>query len=598
MIVLAVGCGDKNSGSDSASDDMNSKDTADTSSQAASEATDSGAGTGSEASDDDVPSDAVWLRVTIECPDCTSHAPLQFYGSQGMTLGMPSFLEMIEAPSFPVHLDITDPKDVSGGSIALDAAIYTFMSYQDTIAGGMGAEPSEPQATPKPIDLKAGQWNEVTLTLTVPDDTDTSTDSESELPTCADLTCGENATCEEDTDEGASCVCEKGMLGDGDVCEPSGSWIQHTIGTQDTAIYVAPALIDSDSEMDVVVTSSNHMSTYTAEIAWYSNDGDGASFTKHIVGAADDEDPIYAANGVAVGDVDKDGDMDVAVAAGPMGNGPGGVYLFAGAAEPTASPWVRRELLKAADETFFKIYFADMDGDSYLDIVAGGSKKGAILLNPGVGGGDWTVVRMNDGTGGGLYVGDMDGDDDQDVINASTAVNRVSWTEADLTDETPTFTDTFIANLTFPLDVYAMDVNDDGRMDVISSRIGGRGLRWYEQPATSGAAWPEHMIRQEFSGTDLFVGDVDGNGVDDVLVSGLAMMESDKLPPSLAWFERTVEEGGEATFETHWIDYDNPTLVIPGDNALADMNGDGRLDVVVTCLTNDAVYWYENALAD
>jgi hypothetical protein len=88
------------------------------------------------------------------------------------------------------------------------------------------------------------------------------------------------------------------------------------------------------------------------------------------------------------------------------------------------------------------------------------------------------------------------------------------------------------------------------------------------------------------------VGDIDGDDREDVVVSGLAMMESDKLPPSIAWFH----PGSAGEWEAHWVDYDDAALRTPGDVELADINGDGRLDVVTTSVNESKVYWYENQL--
>ncbi len=411
--------------------------------------------------------------------------------------------------------------------------------------------------------------------------------------TCDDLTCGDNASCRT-PDGAASCVCDEGYLGDGEVCEKKGSWIQHTIGAQDNAIYLFTADMGQDGDPDVFVTSSDHTTKYASEVAWYQNEGHGASWTKHILASADVDAAILAANGIVVGDVNEDGRLDAAVASGsPMSNGPGGVYLFEGPEDPT-QPWPRKTLLESPDEAFFKIYFVDMNGDGLLDIVAGGA-KGAILVNPGSAqSATWQVHRMNEDTGGGLFVGDVDGDSQPDVVNANGSSNAVIWTDVTPQEDGFAFKDKQIAALTLPLDVYLLDVNEDGRQDVLSSRIGGRGFRWFEQPL-DGASWREHMIRENFSGTDIYVGDINSDGTEDVLISGLAMMEQNKLPPSIAWFERHVSSN-QVSWTTHWIDYGNENLTVPGDVELVDISGDGRLDVVTTSVNDGRVYWYENLI--
>lgn len=429
------------------------------------------------------------------------------------------------------------------------------------------------------------------------DDPTDAGDTDSNPVTCVELACAENATCIEGTGgANATCTCNDGYLGDGDVCDLAGLWEPHLIGTQENAIYVVTADFDGDLDLDVAVTSSNHDSGYAAEVAWYRNDGAGQSFTKFVVSEATSADPIIAANGVDAADVNGDGAIDLAVASGPVANKSGGVYLLESPADPTNSnEWVRIDLLETAQESFYKIYFEDLDGDTYPDIVAGGSDAGALIMNPGLGSGAWTVYRLNAGTGGGLFVGDVNGDFSPDIVNASGTQSKVSWTSVSFDAGTPAYVDRFIGDLSIALDVNLLDIDEDGLNDVLASRISGRGFRWFKQPANDADPWIERMIRDQFSGTDIFVGDVDGDGSDDVLISGLAMMEADKLPPSVAWFSRTVAQG-EVTWSVHWVDYDNPNLTVPGDNELADMNGDGALDVVVTSVTGNSIYWYENKI--
>ncbi len=410
---------------------------------------------------------------------------------------------------------------------------------------------------------------------------------------CADLSCGENATCEQ-VDGATQCVCDEGYLGDGDDCEPEGSWILHEIGSQIQAIYVYTADIDGDSARDIVVTSSDHTATFQSEIAWYRNGGGGASWTKSVIYPADGDDPIIASNGVAAGDLNKDGRQDVVVASGPtMGQAVGSVHLLLAPEDPTGE-WPKTTLHTVEGESFFKIYTLDVNGDDYLDIVAGGNASGLIATNPGDGGGDWTIHRMNEDTGGGLYAADFDGDGSVTVISANASSNKVFWTEVSAEGNTLTYDDTLVAEIKMPLDIYALDVNHDGHDDVLCSRIGGRGFRWFENPGDGSENWTEHMIRENFSGTDIYVGDIDGDGTDDVIISGLAMMEQDKLPTSTAWFSIPADPTVE--WDIHWVDYANPIVTAPGDVELFDINEDGKLDVVTTSLPEGKVYWYENNL--
>jgi hypothetical protein len=353
--------------------------------------------------------------------------------------------------------------------------------------------------------------------------------------------------------------------------------------------------MDGDGDSDMMVTSSDHKPGYASEVAWYRNEGEGASWTKIVVSEADSDDPVINTNGITAADFDQDGVMDIAVACGPTPDvGLGGVYLFKGPADP-AGAWVRADLFESDVETFFKIYPADMNDDGYDDVVAGGGTAGLIAVNPGDSGGDWKIERMNPQTGGGLHVADMDGDGIPEVISAMAFAGKVKVTKVTVSGDSFTYVDTLVADLPFALDVNVLDINEDGHPDILATKVAGPGFRWFENPGDGSENWAEHMIDEDFSCSDIFVGDMNGDGQDDVIVSGLAIMQSDAPPSSFAWFEYELSDG-EVDWTMHYVDYDKPDLSTPGDVALTDFNGDGKLDVASTSMLDDTVLWYENDL--
>jgi hypothetical protein len=122
------------------------------------------------------------------------------------------------------------------------------------------------------------------------------------------------------------------------------------------------------------------------------------------------------------------------------------------------------------------------------------------------------------------------------------------------------------------------DVNGDGRMDLLDKE------GWYEQPASleGDPHWKKHpFIFTTVGGAQMYVYDVNGDGLPDVITSLAAHFYG------LAWFEQKKDDKGEITFEKHLIMGDKPS-----DNkyglkfselhavALADMDGDGLLDIV------------------
>ena len=121
------------------------------------------------------------------------------------------------------------------------------------------------------------------------------------------------------------------------------------------------------------------------------------------------------------------------------------------------------------------------------------------------------------------------------------------------------------------------DVNSDGRSDLLLNE------GWWEQPAPpdNSRPWTEHPCRfAEKGGAQMFAFDIDGDGDNDI-VSSL-----DSHGWGLAWFEQT-QTNGRRTFQKHVIMGDRSeesrygaAFTQPHALALADINGDGTLDII------------------
>jgi len=141
------------------------------------------------------------------------------------------------------------------------------------------------------------------------------------------------------------------------------------------------------------------------------------------------------------------------------------------------------------------------------------------------------------------------------------------------------------ADLDNAFDVNCMDINGDDKKDVIVTILNQPNIYWYEAPLNDAAPWIQHVLSETFSGTDIYSGDINGDLRVDLVVSGAFI---DKL----VWFEYR-EVTGEVLWTEHMID-DN--LDDPGDVSLDDLDGAGDLDVAVTGLREDQMIWYENKL--
>ena len=77
-----------------------------------------------------------------------------------------------------------------------------------------------------------------------------------------------------------------------------------------------------------------------------------------------------------------------------------------------------------------------------------------------------------------VYAIDVDGDGDIDVLSASAYDDKIAWYE---NDGSQSFTERVIStNADAAISVYAIDVDGDGDIDVLSASYNDDKIAWYE----------------------------------------------------------------------------------------------------------------------
>ena len=96
-----------------------------------------------------------------------------------------------------------------------------------------------------------------------------------------------------------------------------------------------------------------------------------------------------------------------------------------------------------------------------------------------------------------VYAIDMDGDGDMDVLSASRNDDKIAWYEA---DEFQNFTPHTISSTSDePRSVFAIDMDGDGDIDVLSASSGDDKIAWYRNDGVVSVESISNEIPIEFS---------------------------------------------------------------------------------------------------
>lgn len=327
--------------------------------------------------------------------------------------------------------------------------------------------------------------------------------------------------------------------------------------------------LDGDDFLDIV--TANRLSS---TVTWVRNLGQGDFSAPEMIGVVDQ---TYYVTG---GDMDGDMDIDI-VASSPSDdlivwfeNDGGGSFNF-------------EHIVNVNQvEAPLGLYIADIDGDNDNDIVCAADFSGLTWFENLDGNGDFgpaSLIETNSTNNRSVMAVDLDGDNYLDVVASSSGSFTVAWYKN--LDGLGNFgTRQIIAGSTSTVaKVFSADLDGDDDMDVLTASNGPNKIAWFENLDGNGNFGDEQIITLEAEfALSVIAADLDNDLDMDVL-------SASPNDSKVAWYENL---NGQGDFSSQKII--STSSVTPLNVKFGDLDNDGDLDVISGSQNDDKVAWYEN----
>ena len=339
---------------------------------------------------------------------------------------------------------------------------------------------------------------------------------------------------------------------------------------------VYAADLDGDNDMDVLSTSVGD-----EKVAWYENTDGLGNFGPQNIISQSLNDPVD----VCTADLDGDNDLDILVASKGNSQYESKVVWY----ENTdglgnfSDYIVISEFVQGA----IAVFAADLDGDTDLDVLSASFTDNKVAWYENIDGqGNFGVQQIITNTAWStrdIFAADMDGDNDVDVLTVALSTAKVIWFEN--IDGLGNFgpEKTVASNVISVLSIHATDIDGDNDLDVLVAEPYEQKLTWFENTDGEGNFSAEKIIvSNQGEYNQVFAVDLDNDNDMDVISS---LPNTDKI----SWYENLDGNGNFGSQQIITTETDYPRSVYA-----ADIDNDGDNDILSASYVDNKIAWYKN----
>ncbi len=327
---------------------------------------------------------------------------------------------------------------------------------------------------------------------------------------------------------------------------------------------------DGDGDLDLVIGHSTSSLASGEVNTLYRNDGRGRFRVEDL------SDDFNKTNAIAMGDVDGDGDLDLAV-----GNDAQVNLIY----RNDDSDGFFTEVLGSDSDSLKEVAWGDADGDGDFDLAIGAAWENYIYYNNGRG--YFIPVALEDIVESldtcSVAWGDVDADGDLDLVAGNGGSYGDEINQLYRNDGQGNFTVEDIGSLKRATTSVAWgDADGDGDLDLFVGNDGQSNQLYINEGGVLSVGW--ESTGTAFSTQSIAWGDADGDGDLDLAVGNGGLLSGDEV-------NQLYRNDGQGNFTIELLDGEMQQTT---SVAWGDADGDGDLDLVVGNAWTEMNYLYRN----